>query len=123
MKINLKWRLFLFNDNKTLILFKKILEDYVKFSKQNNFKAIFIFFPQKDDVVFIKSYHHFYKNFVNQLSSIDGLYFIDILQPLIEEKNLDLIYSDNNSYGGHYSVAGNKKISEIIYSEMIKLNL
>jgi len=123
MKINLKWRLFLFNDDKTLILFKKILEDYVQFSKQNSFKAIFIFFPQKDDILFIKSHYHFYKNFVNQISSIDGLYFIDILQPLIEEKNLDLIYSDNNSYGGHYSAIGNKKVSDIIHSEIIKLNL
>ena len=123
MNINLKWRLFLFNDDNTLILFKKILEDYVKFSKQNNFKAIFIFFPQKDDVVFIKSRYHFYKNLVKQISSINGLYFIDILQPLLEEKNIDLLYSDDNSYGGHYSVEGNKKISDIIYSEIIKLNL
>ena len=123
MNINLKWRLFLFNDDDTLILFKKILEDYVKFSKQNNFKAIFIFFPQKDDVLFIKSRYHFYKNLVKQISSIDGLYFIDILQPLIEEKNIDSFYSDNNSYGGHYSAEGNKKISDIIYSEIIKFNL
>jgi len=123
MNINLKWRLFLFNDDDTLILFKKILEDYVKFSKQNNFKAIFIFFPQKDDVLFIKSRYHFYKNLVKQISLIDGLYFIDILQPLIEEKNIDSFYSDNNSYGGHYSAEGNKKISDIIYSEIIKFNL
>ena len=123
MNINLKWRLFLFNDDNTLILFKKILEDYVKFSKQNNFKAIFIFFPQKDDVLFIKSQYHFYENLLNQISSIDGLYFIDILQPLLKEKNIDLLYSDDNSYGGHYSVEGNKKISDIIYSEIIKLNL
>ena len=123
MNINLKWRLFLFNDDNTLILFKKILEDYVKFSKQNNFKAIFIFFPQKDDVLFIKSQYHFYENLLNQISSIDGLYFIDILQPLLEEKNIDLLYSDDNSYGGHYSVEGNKKISDIIYSEIIKFNL
>ena len=60
---------------------------------------------------------------VKQISSIDGLYFIDILQPLIEEKNIDSFYSDNNSYGGHYSAEGNKKISDIIYSEIIKFNL
>ena len=41
----------------------------------------------------------------------------------IEEKNIDSLYSDNNSYGGHYSVEGNKKISNIIYSEIIKFNL
>ena len=60
---------------------------------------------------------------MKQISSIDGLYFIDILQPLIEEKNIDSLYSDNNPYGGHYSVEGNKKLSDIIYSEIIKFNL
>ena len=123
MNINLKWRLYLFDDDDTLILFKKILEDYVEFSKQNNFKAIFILFPQKDDILFIKSKYHFYRKLLNEISSIDDLCFIDILQPLLKEKNINLFYSDDNSYGGHYSAEGNKKISDIIYSEMIKLNL
>jgi len=123
MNTNLKWRLFLFNDSNTITLFKKILEDYVKFSKENNFHAVFTFLPQKDDVIFIKSKYHFYQNFLNEISSIDELYFIDILKPLLNEKNLDSFYSDDNSYGGHYSVEGNKKISEIISEEIIKLNL
>ncbi len=123
MNMNLKWRLFLFNDDNTRILLKKILEDYVKFSKENNFQAIFTFLPQKDDVIFIKSQYHFYQNFLNEISSIDGLYFIDILKPILDEKNLDSFYSDDNSYGGHYSVEGNKKISDIISEEIIKLNL
>jgi len=123
MNTNLKWRLFLFNDTNTITLFKKILEDYVKFSKENNFHAVFTFFPQKDDVIFIKSQYHFYQFFLNEISSIDGLYFIDILKPLLDEKNLDSFYSDDNSYGGHYSVEGNKKISDIISEEIIKLNI
>lgn len=123
MNTNLKWRLFLFNDDNTVTLFKKILEDYVKFSKDNNFKAIFVLFPQKDDVIFIKSQYHFYQNFLNDISSIDGLYFIDILKYLLDEENLDLFYSDNNPYGGHYSVDGNKKISDFISFEMNKLDL
>ena len=123
MNMNLKWRLFLYNDNNTITLFKKILEDYVKFSKENNFHAVFTFLPQKDDVIFIKSQYHFYQNFLNEISSIDGLYFIDILKPLLDDKNLDSFYSDDNSYGGHYSVEGNMKISNIISSEIIKYNL
>lgn len=121
MKINLKWRVFLFNDKKTVTLLKKILVEYVKFSQENNFKAIFVFLPQKDDILFIKSHYHFYQNFLQDLSLIDGLYFIDVLKPLLDENNLDTLYSDNNSYGGHYSIEGNRKISSIIFQEISDL--
>ena len=118
MKINLKWRVFLFNDKKTVTLLKKLLMEYVKFSQENNFKAVFAFLPQKDDILFIKSHYHFYQNFLQDLSLIDGLYFIDVLKPLLDENDLDTLYSDNNSYGGHYSIDGNRKISSIIFQEI-----
>ena len=121
MKINLKWRVFLFNDKKTVTLLKKLLMEYVKFSKENNFIAVFVFLPQKDDILFIKSHYHFYENFLQDLSLIDGLYFIDVLKPLLDENDLDTLYSDNNSYGGHYSIDGNRKISNIIFQEISDL--
>ena len=121
MKINLKWRVFLFNDKKTVTLLKKLLMEYVKFSKENNFRAVFVFLPQKDDILFIKSHYHFYQNFLQDLSLIDGLYFIDVLKPLLDENDLDTLYSDNNSYGGHYSIDGNRKISNIIFQEISDL--
>ena len=121
MNINLKWRIFLFNDKNTITLLKKILIEYVKFSKENNFKAVFVFLPQKDDVLFIKSHYHFYQNFLNDISSMEGLYFIDVLKPFLDVQSLDYLYSDDNSYGGHYSVEGNKKVSNIIYNELKEL--
>ena len=121
MKINLKWRVFLFNDKKTVTLLKKLIMEYVKFSQENNFKAVFAFLPQKDDILFIKSHYHFYQNFLQDLSLIDGLYFIDVLKPLLDENDLDTLYSDNNSYGGHYSIDGNRKISNIIFQEISDL--
>ena len=38
---------------------------------------------------------------------------------LIQIKNLDELYSDDNDYGGHYSADGNKKISELIANVVI----
>ena len=54
MGINLDWRIKLFKDKNTTVLFKKIIEEYVNYSKQDNFKPIFILLPQKDDILFIK---------------------------------------------------------------------
>ena len=54
MEINLKWRVQLFQNKNNLDLIIKILEEYVMFSKQNNFLPVFVFLPQKDDLLFIK---------------------------------------------------------------------
>ena len=118
MKINLDWRIKLFKDKNTIILFKKIIEEYVDYSKQQNFRPIFVFLPQKDDILFIKQKYHFYQEFINELMKINNLISIDITKKLIEEENLDKLYSDDNWYGGHYSKEGNKKIAKFIFSEL-----
>ena len=118
MKINLDWRIKLFKDKNTIILFKKIIEEYVDYSKQQNFKPIFVFLPQKDDILFIKQKYHFYQEFINEIMKINNLIFIDITKKLIEEENLDKLYSDDNWYGGHYSKEGNEKIAKFIFSEL-----
>lgn len=123
MNTNLKWRIKLFNDKKITSLLKNILEEYVEFSKKSNFKAVFVFLPQKDDVLFIKSKYHFYQNLLDDITSINGLYCIDILNELLDEIDLDSLYSDDNPYGGHYSKKGNKKVAEIIFHKLKKLNL
>ena len=120
---NLKWRVKLFQDNSTKRLLKMIIKDYVSFSREQNFKPIFIFLPQKDDLIFIKNNFNFYEEFFKELKLIDGLNVIDITRELLDEKDLDDMYSDNNTYGGHYSRRGNEKISDILYEKMKKLDM
>ena len=55
MRINLEWRIKLFQDKQTTTLLKKIMEEFLILSQKNNFKAILIILPQKDDVNFIKN--------------------------------------------------------------------
>ena len=62
MKINLDWRIKLFKDKNTIILFKKIIEEYVDYSKQQNFRPIFVFYHKKTisylsnkNIIFIKN--------------------------------------------------------------------
>ena len=123
MDINLKWRLELFEDNDIRELFRKIIEEYVSYSKINKFTPVFIFLPQKDDLLFIKTKNNYYETFLKELSNIDGLHVIDVTNYLIKIDNLDPLFSDNNSYGGHYSKEGNQLIADKIHEELKKMKI
>lgn len=114
MNINLKWRIKLYQNDKVTELFFAILNDYVLYSKKQNFKPIFLFLPQKDDLLFIKNNYHFFQNFLEQIKIIDGLFFIDITEQFLKITNLDELYSDDNEYGGHLSNKGNQMVASII---------
>lgn len=122
MKINLDWRVKLFQDNETCELLKQILVEYANYGKKQNFKPVFIFLPQKDDILFIKKNFNFYHNFVNELKKIENLFCIDITKDMINIKEIDRMFSDNNEYGGHYSKDGNQKVAELIFNELKILN-
>ena len=83
MEINMSWMIKLFKDNQSCKLLRMILQQYVNFSKKMNFKPIFVFLPQKDDLSFIKEHYHFFNNFHEELKSIDGLIVIDIIDELL----------------------------------------
>jgi len=118
MKINLEWRIKLFSNEYATILLEEIIKEFVNYSILKKFTPIFIWLPQKDDILFIKQNYHFYENFNKKIQKMNDLTFIDVTKYLIQEKNIEQLYSDNNDYGGHYSKEGNGKIAEIIFSEL-----
>ena len=118
MEINLWWRLKLFENDKAKTLLRKIVQEFVKYGKENNFQPVFIFLPQKDDIIFIKNNYHFYKEFVKDLRHISNLYVIDITEKFLHYSNLDDLYSDDNEYGGHFSKKGNYVTATIIHEEL-----
>lgn len=120
MKINLEWRISLYNNKTSTSLLFAILQEYAKFSKEQNFVPIFAFIPQKDDLIFIKKNHNFLKEFLDDLHQISNLYVIDIISELLKEPNIDELYSDDNEYGGHPNKIGNQKISNIIQKFLIE---
>mgnify|MGYP001558880203 CR=1 FL=1 len=117
MKINLKWRIKLYLDDEAKTIFKKIIDEFINFSKEEKFQPIFVMLPQKDDILFIKSNYNFYEKFVNELNTNQYIKIIDVTKDLLEESDLDKLYSDDNEYGGHFSKYGNKKIAEILHSK------
>jgi hypothetical protein len=123
MKINLQWRIKLYKKSSVTGLLYKIIEEFVRFSKQEDVIPIFIFLPQKDDMLFIKNEYNYFENFTKSLTAIPDLNIINITKKLLEEDNLNQLYSDDNSYGGHLSKHGNEKIAEIIFEKIKKLKI
>ena len=123
MEINMSWKIRLFKDKSACKLLKMILCEYVDFSKIMNFKPIFIFLPQKDDLEFVRNHHYFFKNLYEELKLIDDLIVIDIIDELLSESKLNDLYSDENNYGGHFSNYGNQVVSNLIFSKLTNLNL
>ena len=123
MDINLRWRIKLFQDSCTKRLLKKIIEEFVIYSKTNKFKAVFTFLPQKDDLLFIKKNYNFFEDFLKEISTIKDLYVIDLTNFLIKTDNLEPLFSDENEYGGHYSKEGNELVASIFSEELKRLKL
>ena len=118
MRINLKWRVKLYKNEGVIALLFAILKEFASYSKEQNFNPIFLFLPQKDDILFIKKNYHFYEDFLQHLENIDGLTFIDITKHFLKISNLDELYSDDNEYGGHLTNKGNQAVASIIHDAL-----
>jgi len=123
MRRNLQWRVNLYKTKTAVELLKQIIIEYVEFSRKEKFIPILMFMPQKDDLLFIKKNYYFFKNFENELEDIKDLKVFKITDELLKQTDLDLLYSDNNEYGGHFSKAGNKLVSEIVERKLKEINL
>lgn len=118
MDINLQWRIKLYKEHTVTELLYKIIEEFTRYAKQEGLVPVFIFLPQKDDMLFIKKHHHYYENFVKSLTLITDLRTIDIAKEFLSEDDLDQLYLDDSDYGGHLSKHGNKKVAEIINQKL-----
>ena len=107
----------LFKKNRyATILFKRLVNEFNEHGKENKFTPVFLFMPQKDDLLLIRKKGRYYKRFIKDISK--EICVIDLTDDLINRKDLDDIYSDDNQYGGHYSKIGNKLIAKIIHDKL-----
>lgn len=122
MDINLKLRYRLYKKNNDAVnLMMKLIEEFAAYGKRNKFVPVFLFMPQKDDLLLIREKGCFYDDFIKKIEK--KIHIIDLMNILINRNDLDRIYSDDNQYGGHYSSYGNKLIAGIIYEELKKRKL
>lgn len=118
MNINLSWRVKLYQDKSITLLLHSLIKEFVDYANNNNFNPVFMFLPQKDDLLYIKKNYNFYQPFIDEINKISDLKIIDVTNNFLQESNLDLLYSDSNNYGGHYSPTGNRKIADIISANL-----
>lgn len=122
MKSNLKLREALFLRNKDAVdLFERLILELVRYGKEHNFIPVFLWMPQKDDLIRIRNKKNYYSTFVDRIK--DTVFTIDLTDELINRDDLDNLYSDDNQYGGHFSKQGNLLIANIIMDKLLKYNI
>jgi hypothetical protein len=92
------------------------VEEFTNYGIENNFTSIFLWMPQKDDLLYIRKHGNYYNKFIEKVKK--EIKIIDLTDTLINCTNLDSLYCDDSHYGGHFSIEGNKLIAEIIYKEL-----
>ncbi len=117
MIINKKLRIDLFkNDDIGPETMEFIVDEFIKYGKKKRFKPVFLFMPQKDDVIYTMKHGSYYELFLDRIRK--KLRVIDMTPYLQNRKDLDKLYSDDSVYGGHYSKYGNKFVADTVYKEI-----
>lgn len=116
MRINLKLRYRLFKNREAVRLLKEIINEFIRYSKEQGFLPVLLWMPQKDDVLFVKNKEFYYSEFIKEVSK--NILTIDLTNNLLKVTNLDEPYSYDNVYGGHFSKLGNKFIGKIVYDTL-----
>ena len=121
MQINLKLRYRLFKDRYACDLFLGIIERFREFVLARGMRPVFLFLPQKDDVLFIKKRGYYYRDLIRSVG--EKLVTVDMTDILLAADDLDTLYSDDNVYGGHFSKDGNCFVAEELYKKLKENNL
>ena len=122
MKSNLKLREQLFlRDSDAVALLERLGQEFAAYGKENNFVPVFLWMPQKDDLLRIREKANYYEAFIDRIQK--NMLTIDLTGELINREDFDDLYSDDNRYGGHYSKQGNLLIAGIILARLSRYNI
>lgn len=123
MKSNLDLRKNLFKKDKGACeLLEKLIEQFIQYGQDYNFTPLFLWMPQKDDILDIKEKKsNYYSNFISKIRK--KTITIDLTERLLASNNLNLLYSDNTRYGGHFSSKGNELIATILFKTLTQHQL
>jgi len=120
-KLNVKTTVKLYKNSQPVTLLEKLLHRFKEDGKKMGFKPIFIFLPQKNELLYNKGETPFYMPFFQKISK--HIETIDVSTPLLAHPDINSLYTEKNAYGAHYSKEGNAFIAKIIYQELTKRGL
>ena len=116
MDINRALRCKLFQKKPATDLFLGIIDKFAALARQEGFKPVFLFMPQKDDITFIRKRGPYYAHCIEEVKR--RMAAVDMTGPLLAAGDLDKLYSEDNVYGGHFSNAGNAFVAREIFSKL-----
>jgi len=122
MKINFKLRRKLFLKNVQAVqLLESLALEFERLGGEMGFTLIFLWMPQKDDVLYLKKgCGNYYQHFVEKISG--ALRVLDLTPVLLKRPDIDDLYCDKSEYGGHFSSKGNIVVADCIYQTLKEKN-
>lgn len=98
-----------YRKKEALKLLYMILNEFLRFSKENNSKPYILILPQINDIeYFIKHQKSYYENLLTMFNN--SKYIIDLTPKIASKKDYRKYYVDDR-YGGHLSFKGNKLVA------------
>ncbi len=112
----------LFRHNEYAVrLLKALVEEFYEYARSQGAEPVFLWMPQKDDVLFMKRRGVYYQQFIRDVQKI--VKTIDLTPDFLACPSLGTLFSEDNADGGHFSAEGNKVVAQIIYRHLKEWNL
>ncbi|MBF0215763.1 MAG: hypothetical protein HQL30_02085 [Candidatus Omnitrophica bacterium] len=116
MEINRDLRVRLFGERYSRGIFSALVSKFSRTAEEKGIQPVFLFMPQKDDVLFIRERGNYYEKVIGDISN--KVLTVDMTEILLGRGDLDELYSDDNVYGGHYSKLGNELVARTVLNAL-----
>lgn len=117
MDVNLRLRRDLFQKNAGAVaLLDRLVDELVNLGAELGFSPVFMWMPQKDDMLYLRDHPNFYQGFINGIEK--RIQTLDLTPHLLARNDIDDLYSDDSHYGGHFSPMGNKLVASLLHEKL-----
>jgi hypothetical protein len=116
LRNNAKYTAEMYNDDKTKLLFSRLVDEFVALCHEHDKKPVLVVTPQPVDMERLNSGFSDYSEFIAQLS--EKLEVCDLTSLFVGNKNVAEWYLEGE-LGPHLSMKGNNEVAEYIFNNAI----
>ncbi len=109
----------LFSKDKPVELLKALTQEFFSYAQEKSFTPILLWIPQKDDIEYIKRRGVYYEDYIKEFSK--EFTVVDMTKTLVNSNNVENLFTEDSSDGGHLSEEGNKVVANELFKAISAL--